>query len=87
MEINIPTIIVGSLGISGGLVSLYVRLTLSNFILTSLNGRYPTKEIFNLKIDALHERITDIHNAINSMPCRHTNSDLSDCYKKQNADT
>lgn len=51
------------MGIAGGLLSLYVRLTLSDFIVKILDERYPTREVFELKFAQLHE-------ALNALPCR-----------------
>jgi hypothetical protein len=53
----------GAVGIFGGLFALYVRLTLSDFIVKILDERYPTREIFDLKFE-------QIHNALQLLPCR-----------------
>lgn len=47
-------------GIVSGGVALYIRLTLSDFIIKTLNGRYPTKEVFDAKLDALHHELRNL---------------------------
>lgn len=60
---NYVAVSIGVAGIVGGLFALYVRLTLSDFIVKVLDDRYPTRREISLGLE-------NIENSIAALPCR-----------------
>ena len=47
-------------GIALGGIGVYVRLTMKAFIVDTLNGRYPTRELVQTEFRNIHEAIRDL---------------------------
>ncbi len=56
-------IILGVAGTVGGLFALYVRLTLSDLIVKTLDQRYPSQQTFSAVAIGIHE-------SIKTLPCQ-----------------
>lgn len=72
-----PTLVFGIVGIAGTAIgtigaglALYVRLSLKSFIVDTLNGRYPTKELMTGRFDAIDAHFASIKESINDLPCK-----------------
>ena len=74
---DVAGVVIPCIGIGAGAVALYVRLSLPEFTIKVLNGRYPTSPVFHAKIEALDQKIVDlrdvIENRLDALPC-HGNS-------------
>jgi hypothetical protein len=56
--------IVGALGIGGGAVAVYVKLSLPDYTLRVLNGRYPTSKVMDEKFNGVHTEIKALREVI-----------------------
>lgn len=57
---DIFSIAVGSLGIGGGIISLYIRSSIANTIINKLDTRYPNKELYEERHTNLTEQLTRV---------------------------
>lgn len=74
---------VSGLGFAGGGVALYVKLSLPEYTLRVLNGRYPTTDLINTKFDAVDSRINALKDLIEARLDTILCSDCPHCGKER----
>ncbi len=57
--LDLPSLLAG-VGLACGGLSLYIRLTLSDFIVKTLNGRYPTTDLFKAEMARIHTIVAEL---------------------------
>ena len=67
---QVVILIISAFGFAGGVISLYLRLTLSDFILKTLKGRYISREVYEVRHNQLIEKMLELKISVDKLSHR-----------------